>query len=139
MNYSITITNQQTGEKIPILRDVCAEHPQWVHDQCETGSEVELQHYLDGMNVMDWYRDGCHLGPDVAGMEMTLSGGLIAISDFETGNEIWRGDIDGRTWAKYLALADRVTGAAPSSIFLDQGKLTGQKVPETILAKEINP
>lgn len=138
MNYKITITNQTTGEKALIFRDVCTIHPKWVHEQCGTASEAELQQYLDGLNVMDWYRGGRHLGPDTTGMEMSLEGGRIAISDYKTGEEIWRGEIDGQTWAKYLDQAERGTGAAPSSIFLDQGLLTtGQQVPATIYAEEV--
>lgn len=67
----ITITNFSTGEKITIARDVCTIHPQWVHEQCGTATESELQSCLDGLNVGDWYRDGRHLGPDTAGIEMT--------------------------------------------------------------------
>ncbi len=74
MNYKITITKHGTGETVPIFRDVCTTHPKWVHDQCGTSSEVELQTYLDGLNVTDWYEDGKHLGPDTSGIEMTLTG-----------------------------------------------------------------
>jgi hypothetical protein len=66
----IEITNAKTGEKIEIVRDVCTTHPRWVHDQCGTASESELQHCLDGLNVSDWYRDGKHLGNDICGISM---------------------------------------------------------------------
>jgi hypothetical protein len=67
----ITITNKSTGETIRISRNVCDTHPAWVHDQCGTASESELQAFLDAMNVEDWYRAGKHLGPDECGIEMT--------------------------------------------------------------------
>lgn len=66
----IIITNAKTGEKTAIVRDVCTTHPQWVHDQCGTASESELQHCLDTLNVSDWYRDEKHLGDDVCGISM---------------------------------------------------------------------
>lgn len=67
----IKITNKATGESCEIYRDVSHMHPLWVHEQCGTESETELQHMLDGLNVMMWYDDaGRHLGPDEAGIEM---------------------------------------------------------------------
>lgn len=72
---TIKITNQKTGEQTTIVRDVCTTHPAWVHEQCGTASESELQACLDGLNVSMWYRDGKHLGQDVAGMEMFLDEG----------------------------------------------------------------
>lgn len=66
----ITITNKQTDETIEISRSVTDAHPAWVHEQCGTSSESELQSALDGMNVSDWYREGKHLGPDECGIEM---------------------------------------------------------------------
>lgn len=72
---TIKITNQKTGEQTTIVRDVCTTHPAWVHEQCGTSSESELQACLDGLNVSMWYRDGNHLGPDVSGMEMFLDEG----------------------------------------------------------------
>lgn len=65
----ITIRNHETGEVIPISRDVTVEHPQWVHDQCETTSEEGLQAMLDCMNVADF---------DAAGGERDDCGILIA-------------------------------------------------------------
>ena len=72
---TIKITSQKTGEQTSIVRDVCTTHPAWVHEQCGTSSESELQACLDGLNVSMWYRDGKHLGPDVAGIEMFLDEG----------------------------------------------------------------
>lgn len=69
---TIQITNAKTGEKTTIARDVRTSHPAWVHEQCGTTSEAELQAYLDGLNVQMWYRDGKHLGPDAFGLEMFL-------------------------------------------------------------------
>jgi len=66
----IQITNAKTGEKTTISRDVCTQHPNWVHEQCGTTSESELQALLDGLNVSMWYRDGNHLGQDASGIEM---------------------------------------------------------------------
>jgi len=66
----IQITHMKTGAVWPISRDVCTDHPAWVHEQLGTASESELQAILDGMNIADWYRDGEHLGQDAAGLEM---------------------------------------------------------------------
>jgi hypothetical protein len=67
----LSITNHKTGEVELISRDVCTEHPQWVHEQCGTADEAELQAYLDQFNVMDWYgENGEHLGPDICGIEL---------------------------------------------------------------------
>lgn len=68
----ITIRNKDTGEVAIIRRGICTAHPAWVHAQCGTSSEAELQRYLDGLNVEDWYRGNKHLGHDVAGMEMFI-------------------------------------------------------------------
>lgn len=68
---NISITNQQTGEKLQITRSVSATHPAWVHSQCGTSSESELQSCLDQYDVSDYYRDGKHLGPDSSGVELT--------------------------------------------------------------------
>lgn len=64
------ITNLKTGERINVIRDVCTSHPQWVHDQCGTSSETELQHYIDQLSPPMWYRGSKHLGPDAAGIEI---------------------------------------------------------------------
>lgn len=66
----ITITNKQTGEALTISRSVTTQHPAWVHEQCGTSSESELQQVMDGYNVSDYYRAGKHLGDDVAGISL---------------------------------------------------------------------
>ena len=67
----ITITNKKNGEKASINRDVCANHPAWVHAQLGTKSETELQRHLDCLHVDDWYNsDGEHLGDDVDGVSL---------------------------------------------------------------------
>lgn len=43
----LRITNLITGETERLVRDVCHEHSAWVHGQCGTGSESELQGFLD--------------------------------------------------------------------------------------------
>lgn len=67
---TITITNRQTGKVATIHRSVTTAHPDWIHAQLGTASESALQHYLDGCHVSDWYRNGRHLGDDVAGISM---------------------------------------------------------------------
>jgi hypothetical protein len=70
---TMQITNAQTGERETLSRDVCAEHPEWVHDQCGTESEGELQAMLDQYDVRYYYdSDGEHKGPDILGIEMVL-------------------------------------------------------------------
>jgi hypothetical protein len=72
MTTRILITNKIDGSKYEIQRDVCHNHPQWVHDQLGTKSESELQAALDGMNAENWYAQSneTHLGPDENGLEM---------------------------------------------------------------------
>lgn len=71
MNTSkITLTNLKTGETIGVNRSVTCNHPEWVHTQLGTRSEGDLQRYLDQCHVSDWYRDGKHLGDDVAGLSL---------------------------------------------------------------------
>lgn len=67
----IEIKNNKTNETIAISQDVCTEHPAWVHQQCGTQSESELQSMLDGYNVEDYY-DGYsqHKGADICGISM---------------------------------------------------------------------
>ena len=43
----LRITNFQTGVTEKLVRDVCHDHPAWVHGQLGTGSESELQGFLD--------------------------------------------------------------------------------------------
>lgn len=74
MKITTTITNLKTGEVANIARSVTTIHPEWIHDQLGTKSEAELQHYLDGNHISDWYREGKHLGADVAGISMMEDG-----------------------------------------------------------------
>lgn len=75
MSYEIKFTaeNTETGEVIPVSRDVCQAHPAWVHDQCGTRSEAELQAYISQCDVSDYYRaDGSHKGADDCGISVRL-------------------------------------------------------------------
>ena len=47
MRPLLKIRNRETGEVADLSRDVCVTHPAWVHEQCGTSSEPELQHMLD--------------------------------------------------------------------------------------------
>jgi hypothetical protein len=47
MGPLLKIRNRETGEVADLSRDVCVTHPEWVHEQCGTSSEPELQHMLD--------------------------------------------------------------------------------------------
>ncbi len=53
----ITIRNHETGEIIAIDQDVRTVHPAWVHSQCGTTCESELQDGLSQCHVDD-YADG---------------------------------------------------------------------------------
>jgi hypothetical protein len=65
------IKHQETGEECELSRDVCTEHPQWVHEQCGTASESELQACLDQYDITCYYdSDGEYKGEDVAGIGM---------------------------------------------------------------------
>ena len=47
MGPLLKIRNRETGEVADLSRDVCVTHPEWVHEQCGTSSEPELQQMLD--------------------------------------------------------------------------------------------
>lgn len=66
----ITIQNHETGEVTVIRRDVCYRHSEWIHAQCGSSTEVELQRMLDQLNVRDFLDEaGVHsLGRDVCGL-----------------------------------------------------------------------
>jgi hypothetical protein len=64
--YHWTITNKETGQKIELVRDVCTQHPDWVHEQCGSSSEVELQLMLDQLSVADFIG----IGADVCGIDI---------------------------------------------------------------------
>lgn len=50
----LRITNFQTGETLRLVRDVYHDHPAWVHGQLGTGSESELQGFLDCTNLAEF-------------------------------------------------------------------------------------
>ena len=72
----MNIRNHQTGEIIPLIRDVVAEHPEWVYEQCldldEPSDELwdlRLQNMLDQYDISDfadheWDRDVCGITYD---------------------------------------------------------------------------
>lgn len=107
----IQITNAKTGETTPIVRDVAHKHPDWVHRQCGTASESELQACLDGLNVSMWYRDGKHLGPDVAGVEMFQDEDTLTINGVEV-SLLW-GEGPGLGRAVHTVPADKVGELGP--------------------------
>lgn len=41
-----------------LYRDACAVHPDWVHRQLETTSEIELQSVLDQLSAADFIEHG---------------------------------------------------------------------------------
>jgi hypothetical protein len=47
MGPLLKIRNRETGEDADLSCDVCVTHPEWVHEQCGTSSQPELQHMLD--------------------------------------------------------------------------------------------
>ena len=72
MKTRIQITNSETGELLGISRDVTTVHPDWVHQQCGTSTEKELQAFLDGLNALSWYSGKTHLGKNDHGIEIFL-------------------------------------------------------------------
>ena len=72
----MNIRNHQTGEIIPLIRDMVAEHPDWVYEQCldldEPSDELwdlRLQNMLDQYDISDfadngWERDVCGITYD---------------------------------------------------------------------------
>ncbi len=68
---NVTIISHETGERVRITRDVCAVHPAWIHEQCGTQSEGELQRMLDQYRTEDFYDEYMnHLGPDPLGISL---------------------------------------------------------------------
>ena len=55
---SLTIRNLTTGETIDLVLDVSHTHPDWVHDQCDTSSEGDLQAMLDQISYRDYVTSG---------------------------------------------------------------------------------
>lgn len=116
------------------------------------GTWTAAQYIIDAGWDLDCVRNTARMGisaEDAEGLSAAQRAAVVAlceehvggtksvtIFDYATGTEIWHGEIDNDTWEKYLAVAEPQTGAAPSKIFLDQGLLTGQKVPPTIYARE---
>ncbi|GAP37910.1 hypothetical protein ABXN37_22575 [Piscinibacter sakaiensis] len=47
----LKIRNLTTGEVIDLVRDAAHTHPEWVHEQCDTCSESELQRMLDSYSL----------------------------------------------------------------------------------------
>ncbi|MGQ0594753.1 MAG: hypothetical protein ACT4QB_19595 [Gammaproteobacteria bacterium] len=65
----LKIRNRETGEVADLSRDVCIAHPAWVHEQCGTASESELQHMLDQMSYAEFAQNPD--SEDAAGVFMT--------------------------------------------------------------------
>lgn len=64
----LQIRNLGSNELIPLVRDVCHQHPAWVHQQCETDSESELQLMLDIIREQDYIgagEDECGISTDI--------------------------------------------------------------------------
>jgi len=72
------IRNKQTGEAITISRDVKHVHPTWVHEQCDTQSEGELQRMLDQTNFGDYVKAGCQFQDD-SGIFVVIPEGALAL------------------------------------------------------------
>jgi hypothetical protein len=47
----LMIRNRKTGEEVAFATGPRATHPKWVHEQCSTRSEAELQSLLAAMDV----------------------------------------------------------------------------------------
>ena len=62
------IQNLETKEIVTLHRDVCQNHPDWIHDQLGTVSEYELQMVLDQYNETDFYDGENFKGPDCYGV-----------------------------------------------------------------------
>jgi len=60
----LKIKNLKTGKVVSIVRDVCHTHPDWVHGQCSTFTESQLQEMLDQTSEQDYVGQG----PDVCGI-----------------------------------------------------------------------
>lgn len=55
---SLQIRNTRTNEVIALSRNMRDVHPEWVHAQCGTQNEVELQHFLDQVYEDDYAENG---------------------------------------------------------------------------------
>lgn len=71
ISVKIYSKNKSTGEECELSRDVCHEHPDWVHAQAGTASESELQAALDQYDIRYYYdSDGEYKGEDICGIGM---------------------------------------------------------------------
>jgi hypothetical protein len=62
-----TIENKQTREVADLSRTMTTKPPDWVHEQCGTTSESELELHLDQLSSADYEglgRDSCGIGWD---------------------------------------------------------------------------
>jgi len=57
-DMSLQIRNHKTNETVTLSSDVRTVHPDWVHEQCETAGEVELQYMLDQIHEDDYASAG---------------------------------------------------------------------------------
>lgn len=100
-----TIIHHDTDETIELVRDVRHAHPAWVHAQCGTASEADLQSMIDQLWVgpyMDGRLDECGIG--VRCLRITAAGGITfratlidgAKSDFLGSMEFGSIDDDGQ-------------------------------------------
>lgn len=64
------VTNRETGETIPIERDVTHRHPAWVLNQCECETESDLQETIDQYDADDFLAVGN--SPDIYGVSAIL-------------------------------------------------------------------
>jgi hypothetical protein len=89
---SLKIRNAATGESIDLARDVCHEHPAWVHEQCDTTHESDLQIMLDQGDLIEYMRHADE--PDECGIYWT--GGAWEIESEDGEPEDY--DDSGRLW-----------------------------------------
>ncbi len=72
----IRITHLDTGERLWLSNGPGAVHPVWVHRQCHTTTEAELQQAMAD-NIENWEPAAAELGPDDQGMEVFEADDLI--------------------------------------------------------------
>src|SRR5512135_3395416 len=71
------IRNKASGEVAALVADASHRHPGWVHEQCGTRTEGELQVLLGRLQLADYIRAGKN-NEDARGVFVSIPNGAVA-------------------------------------------------------------
>ena len=71
------IRNKASGEVTALVADASHRHPGWVHEQCGTRTEGELQALLGRLQLADYIRAGKN-NEDARGVFVSIPNGAVA-------------------------------------------------------------